>query len=567
MKLTPDSQPAGDSDSPNEQEQSQCPLHTPARATAGHERSLKLTVFPPLPAAAASCRTSPAPALPDQTAPVPPLLRVADMRRFSTARSWVCQRVMMGFVTRLVFIVMLCAPALAQLDLNRLDGDTVCPTMRNGQDDLPGFDLITQFQLDVIPMKGVRKVEGSTSTQVAYRLDREANFQIPTRLNFPRGFPEEYSFMTTFRMIKNTVNKVWNLWQVVDEDGLKQAGMRLNGDQQALEFFLTTMDGDLQTVTFPGLSVLFNTKWHKVMIGVESELVTLYVDCQPVDQKPIKSKGYVSTEGDTLIGRLDTDPNVSVVVHTSTTHAATHTIMNTTINTTIITTMNTTLNTNLKSTMVTFINTSFNTMINSAINTSMNTMMNSAINTSMNTMTNSAINTSMNTMMNSAINTMINSAINTSMNTMMNSAINTSMNTMMNSAINTSMNTMMNSAINTSMNTMMNSAINTSMNTMTNSAINTSMNTMMNSAINTTMNTMMNSAINTSMNTMMNSAINTSMNTMMNSAINTSMNTMMNSAINTSMNTMMNSAINTTMNTMMNSAINTSIPWSPLLTP
>lgn len=120
--------------------------------------------------------------------------------------------------------------------------------------------------------------------------------------------------MTTFRMIKNTVNKVWNIWQVVDEDGLKQAGMRLNGDQQALEFFLTTMEGDVQTVTFPGLSVLFNTKWHKVMVGVEKELVTLYVDCHPVDQKPIKRKGYVNTEGDTLIGRLDSDPNTSVVV-------------------------------------------------------------------------------------------------------------------------------------------------------------------------------------------------------------------------------------------------------------
>lgn len=142
-------------------------------------------------------------------------------------------------------------------------------------------------------------------------------YSFHTRLNFPRGFPDEYSFMSTFRMIKNTVNKVWNIWQVVDEDGFKQAGMRLNGDQQALEFFLTTMEGDLQTVTFPGLSVLFNTKWHKVMVGVEKELVTLYVDCQPVDQKPIKRKGYVNTEGDTLIGRLDSDPNTSVVVRTN----------------------------------------------------------------------------------------------------------------------------------------------------------------------------------------------------------------------------------------------------------
>lgn len=134
------------------------------------------------------------------------------------------------------------------------------------------------------------------------------------RLNFPRGFPDEYSFMVTFRMIKNTVNKVWNVWQIVDEEGNKQAGLRLNGDQQALEYFLIDADGNLQTVTFPGLSVLFNTRWHKVMIGVERNQVTLYVDCQPVDMKPIKGKGPINTEGDTLIGRLDADPDASVVV-------------------------------------------------------------------------------------------------------------------------------------------------------------------------------------------------------------------------------------------------------------
>uniref|UniRef100_A0A3B3RAA6 Thrombospondin-like N-terminal domain-containing protein n=1 Tax=Paramormyrops kingsleyae TaxID=1676925 RepID=A0A3B3RAA6_9TELE len=126
------------------------------------------------------------------------------------------------------------------------------------------------------------------------------------RLNFPNGFPEEYSFMATFRMVKNTVNKVWNIWQVVDEDGRKQAGLRLNGDEQSLEFFLMGMDGQLQTVTFPGLSVLFNSKWHKVMVGVERDQVTLYVDCQPVNSKPIKGKDVIDTEGDTLIGRPHT---------------------------------------------------------------------------------------------------------------------------------------------------------------------------------------------------------------------------------------------------------------------
>lgn len=151
--------------------------------------------------------------------------------------------------------------------------------------------------------------------QPSHFLNHHNSFlQCPLRLNFPRGFPDEYSFMATFRMIKSTINKVWNVWQIVDEDGHKQAGLRLNGDQQALEYFLMGADGNLQTVTFPGLSVLFNTKWHKVMIGVERDQVTLYVDCQPVDRKPIKGKGPVNTEGDTLIGRLDADPGASVVV-------------------------------------------------------------------------------------------------------------------------------------------------------------------------------------------------------------------------------------------------------------
>ena len=50
------------------------------------------------------------------------------------------------------------------------------------------------------------------------------------------------------------------------------------------------------------------------MIGVEREQVTLYVDCMPVDRRPIKGKGPINTEGDTLIGRLETDAEASVVV-------------------------------------------------------------------------------------------------------------------------------------------------------------------------------------------------------------------------------------------------------------
>nr|XP_014349373.1 PREDICTED: uncharacterized protein LOC102355403 [Latimeria chalumnae] len=200
---------------------------------------------------------------------------------------------------------------------NALDVNTVCPQIRIGQDDLPGFDLITQFQLDVAHLRGVRRVEGSTLLQIAYRLEKEANFQIPTRILYPKGLPEEYSFVTTFRMMRETIDTVWNLFQIVDEDGYKQIGLRLDGEQQAVEFFLVGQDGNLEVATFPGVSQLFNTEWHKILVGVEMNKITLFVDCQLVGSKPIKTKGTVNVDGETLIGRLDDDPSSSVVLPTS----------------------------------------------------------------------------------------------------------------------------------------------------------------------------------------------------------------------------------------------------------
>ncbi|GCB64248.1 hypothetical protein scyTo_0007509 [Scyliorhinus torazame] len=130
---------------------------------------------------------------------------------------------------------------------------------------------------------------------------------------YPRGLPEEYSFVTTFRMVKNTVNKVWNLWQIVDENGYKQVGLRLNGNAQSLEFYLVGLDSNLQSVNFRGISQIFDTDWHKILVGVERDTVSLFVDCHRVASQPIKPKGIVNVEGDTLIGRLDANPKVSVV--------------------------------------------------------------------------------------------------------------------------------------------------------------------------------------------------------------------------------------------------------------
>lgn len=63
---------------------------------------------------------------------------------------------------------------LSELDLNRLDGDTVCPPMRSGQDDLPGNDLY----LGWIQIKEKAAVEAVVKPQ-ALKIPRRENSNYP----------------------------------------------------------------------------------------------------------------------------------------------------------------------------------------------------------------------------------------------------------------------------------------------------------------------------------------------------------------------------------------------------
>lgn len=58
-----------------------------------------------------------------------------------------------------------------------------CADFKPGDDDLEAFDLIRRFKLDLsgTDFPGVTKVRGSNKVQTAYRLDRDANLQIPTK--------------------------------------------------------------------------------------------------------------------------------------------------------------------------------------------------------------------------------------------------------------------------------------------------------------------------------------------------------------------------------------------------
>ncbi|XP_035211381.1 collagen alpha-1(IX) chain-like [Stegodyphus dumicola] len=133
---------------------------------------------------------------------------------------------------------------------------SICPEIRSGEDDLPGFDFIRKFRLDdfEFDFPGVKKVKGSNRMQTAYRLSKRADLTLPTRSIFPLGLPEEFSFVATFRK-KNGRKDPWFLIRINDILGKPQFGITLNPRKQMLEFYALDFEGKLQTSRFGDVEV------------------------------------------------------------------------------------------------------------------------------------------------------------------------------------------------------------------------------------------------------------------------------------------------------------------------
>lgn len=54
--------------------------------------------------------------------------------------------------------------------------------------------------------------------------------------------------------------------------------------------------------TGKGVSSLFDQKWHKMALSVQSRLVSVHVDCNYISSKPLEPRRGVASEGNTFIG-------------------------------------------------------------------------------------------------------------------------------------------------------------------------------------------------------------------------------------------------------------------------
>ncbi|XP_066506216.1 collagen alpha-1(IX) chain-like [Hoplias malabaricus] len=188
-----------------------------------------------------------------------------------------------------------------------------CPQTKVGESYLPGFYTMAQFQIVELARRGsVKEVPGWTPEHTAYKIGPHFNFRINTRSAYPTGLPEEFAFEAVFRMHGDTLNRIWNIWQMQDLNGNEQLAVSLNGQALSVEFSYITAENGVATALFPHLPFLFNSRWHKMLLVVKRSTVSLIVDCVLVGTQQLSARGRVSLDGYTYMAKLKDNTAVSV---------------------------------------------------------------------------------------------------------------------------------------------------------------------------------------------------------------------------------------------------------------
>ncbi|XP_008586254.1 PREDICTED: collagen alpha-1(XIX) chain-like [Galeopterus variegatus] len=126
---------------------------------------------------------------------------------------------------------------------------------------------------------------------------------------FPRGLPEEYSVAATFRVRRSTKKERWFLWQVLNQQNMPQVSLVVDGEKKVVEFMFQAAEGDVLNYIFKNreLRSLFDRQWHKLGIGIQSRVISLYVDCNLIASRQTDEKDTVDFHGRTVIATRASD--------------------------------------------------------------------------------------------------------------------------------------------------------------------------------------------------------------------------------------------------------------------
>ncbi|VTJ82759.1 Hypothetical predicted protein, partial [Marmota monax] len=120
---------------------------------------------------------------------------------------------------------------------------------------------------------------------------------------FPKGLPEEFSVAAVFRVRRNTKKERWFLWQVLNQKNMPQISVIIDGGKKVVEFMFRAAGGDMLNYIFKNreLRPLFDRQWHKLGFSIQSQVLSLYVDCSLIASRQTDAKDTVDFHGRTVL--------------------------------------------------------------------------------------------------------------------------------------------------------------------------------------------------------------------------------------------------------------------------
>ncbi|TTT46706.1 Collagen alpha-1(XII) chain [Bagarius yarrelli] len=184
-----------------------------------------------------------------------------------------------------------------------------CPLIYLNDFTSPGFRMLEAFNLTektYASVKGVSMEPGSFNSYTAYRLHKDAFISQPSVDVHPFGLPPSYTIILMFRLLPDTTNQPFDIWQVSDKNHKPEVGVTIDPSKQTLSFYNKDTRGELQKATFdsPQLKKMFHGSFHKLHIMVSPRSVKLNMDCQQVAEKEIKEASNTSADGYQVLGKM-----------------------------------------------------------------------------------------------------------------------------------------------------------------------------------------------------------------------------------------------------------------------
>ncbi|XP_044215534.1 collagen alpha-1(XIV) chain isoform X1 [Thunnus albacares] len=184
-----------------------------------------------------------------------------------------------------------------------------CPSVLMSGNTMTGFRMMEKFGLvekEYSTIPGVSLEPGSFNSYPCYRLHRDALVSQPTKYLHPEGLPSDYTISMMLRLLPETPQEPFALWEILNKDSEPLVGLILDNSGKTLTFFNYDYKGDFQTVTFEGTEIkkIFHGSFHKLHVTISKTAVKVVLDCSVVGEKGISAAGNITTDGVEILGRM-----------------------------------------------------------------------------------------------------------------------------------------------------------------------------------------------------------------------------------------------------------------------